>query len=135
MFLPPRSPSRVHCGRPHLDRPLFSRQRVRFERGNRPYPKCPPDITDINDQMTVLRENLRELIEQAAAYTGAADDELVAQRIADQETRLALLTRRRNELSERTRPKQGERYEEEPHHEEHGDRRGRRSPRRNGRSR
>jgi hypothetical protein len=42
------------------------------------------------------------LIEQAAAYSGAADDDLVAQRIADQEARLERLTKRRDELSKKT---------------------------------
>jgi hypothetical protein len=63
------------------------------------------DLADIDDQIAVTRENLRELIEQAAAYSGAADDDLVAQRIADQEARLELLTKRRDELYERQSPK------------------------------
>ena len=71
-----------------------------------------PDIiahtADIDDQIAVTRENLRELIEQAAAYSGAADDDLAAQRIADQEARLELLTKRRGELYERQSPKRGE---------------------------
>jgi hypothetical protein len=66
------------------------------------------DLADIDDQIAVTRENLRELIEQAAAYSGAADDDLAAQRIADQEARLELLTKRRDELSERQSPKRGE---------------------------
>jgi hypothetical protein len=66
------------------------------------------DLADIDDQIAVTRENLRELIEQAAAYSGAADDDLVAQRIADQEARLELLTKRRDELYERQSPKRGE---------------------------
>jgi hypothetical protein len=44
------------------------------------------------------------LIEQAAAYSGAADDDLVAQRIADQEARLERLTKRRDELSKKAKP-------------------------------
>jgi hypothetical protein len=66
------------------------------------------DLADIDDQIAVTRENLRELIEQAAAYSGAADDDLAAQRIADQEARLELLTKRRDELYERQRPNRGE---------------------------
>jgi hypothetical protein len=42
------------------------------------------------------------LIEQAAAYSGAADDVLVAQRIADQEARIELMTKRREEILQST---------------------------------
>ncbi len=58
-----------------------------------------PDLTEIDKRIAAARENLRELIEQAAAYSGAADEELMSQRIADQEARLALLTKQRDELS------------------------------------
>ena len=51
------------------------------------------DTADIGDQIVVARENLRELIEQAAAYSGAANDDLVAQRVADQEARIELMTK------------------------------------------
>jgi hypothetical protein len=67
-------------------------------------PEVPPNIADIDDQIPIVRENLRELIEQATAYSGAADDELVAQRIADQEARLELLTKKRNKLSKMSKP-------------------------------
>jgi len=56
------------------------------------------NIADIDDQMAVARETLRELIEQAAAYSGAADDDLVAPRIADKEARIELMTKRREEV-------------------------------------
>jgi hypothetical protein len=42
--------------------------------------------------------------EQAAAYSGAADDGLLAQRIADLEARLERLTKRRDELSKKVKP-------------------------------
>jgi hypothetical protein len=61
------------------------------------------DTADIDDQIAVARENLRELIEQAAAYSGAADDDLVAHRIANQEARLELLTKRREEVLQGTK--------------------------------
>lgn len=60
------------------------------------------DTADIDDQIAAARENLRELIEQAAAYSGAADDDLVAQRIADQEARIELMTKRREEVLQST---------------------------------
>jgi hypothetical protein len=67
------------------------------------------DTADIDDQIAVARENLRELIERAAAHSGAADDDLVAQRIAGQEARLELLTKTARGSSSNTKnPMQGE---------------------------
>jgi len=45
------------------------------------------------------RVRLRELVEQAAAYSGAADEELISRRIAEQEAELNCLTRQCDELS------------------------------------
>jgi len=58
------------------------------------------NIAEIDERIAVVRENLRELIEQAAAYSGASDEELAARRIAEQETHLALLTKQRDALSQ-----------------------------------
>jgi hypothetical protein len=58
------------------------------------------NIAEIDHRIAALRENLRELVEQAAAYSGAADEYLMSQRIADHEAELELLTKRRDELSE-----------------------------------
>lgn len=57
------------------------------------------NIAEINDRIAAARENLRELVEQAAAYSGAADEDLASQRIAEQEALLERLTKRRDELS------------------------------------
>jgi len=43
-------------------------------------PDPQPNIAEIDARIAEIRENLRELVEQAAAYSGAADDELVSQR-------------------------------------------------------
>lgn len=59
------------------------------------------NIAEIDDRIAALRENLRELIEQAAAYSGAADENLMSQRIAEQEAELQRLTKQRDELSQR----------------------------------
>jgi hypothetical protein len=56
------------------------------------------NIVDIEAHIAILRESLRELVEQAAASSGAADEELISQRIAAQEAKLELLTKRREEL-------------------------------------
>jgi hypothetical protein len=63
--------------------------------------EIPLTLTEIEGRMAGIRENMRELIEQAAAYSGAADDELVSQRIAEQEAQLKILTRQRDELLQR----------------------------------
>jgi len=63
--------------------------------------EIPLTLTEIEGRMAGIRENIRELIEQAAAYSGAADDELVSQRIAEQEAQLEILARQRDELLQR----------------------------------
>jgi hypothetical protein len=56
------------------------------------------DLAGIDERTAMLSENLRELVEQATAYSGAADEELTAQRIAEQEEQLETLTKQRDEL-------------------------------------
>ena len=55
-------------------------------------------MTELNRRIAAIRETIRELIEQAAAYSGAADDERTAERIADQEAKLAALLKKRDAL-------------------------------------
>jgi uncharacterized small protein (DUF1192 family) len=62
-------------------------------------PNVLPNITEIDDRIAALRENLRDLVEQAAAYSGAADEELMSQRIADGEAELERRTKQRDQLS------------------------------------
>jgi len=61
-------------------------------------PDIPRSIAEIDARIAIVRENLRQLIEQAAADSGAADEELMAQRIAEQEALLESLKKRRAEL-------------------------------------
>ncbi len=58
-------------------------------------------ITEIAERIAALRENLRELVEQAAADSGGAVEELISQRISDQEAQLDVLIKKRDELSQR----------------------------------
>jgi hypothetical protein len=61
-----------------------------------------PDIltmAELDSRIAAARENIRELVEQAAAYSGAADEDLTSRRIAEQEAELERLTRQRDELS------------------------------------
>jgi len=53
---------------------------------------------DLDAEIAAIRENLRELTEQAAAQSGAADENFAADRIADQEAKLAQLIKERDSL-------------------------------------
>ena len=55
-------------------------------------------LAEIEKRISAVRENLMQLEEQATAISGAAVEELNAQRIADQEAKLEHLTRQRDEL-------------------------------------
>jgi hypothetical protein len=55
-------------------------------------------LTELNTRIAAIRDNIRELIEQAAVYSGAADQERTADRIADQEAQLAALLKKRDAL-------------------------------------
>ncbi|HEX4157492.1 MAG TPA: hypothetical protein VHY79_03385 [Rhizomicrobium sp.] len=57
-------------------------------------------IAELDAEIADIKENLRELVEQAAGYSGAADDELASQRIADQEALLDRLTKQRDALAQ-----------------------------------
>ena len=50
-----------------------------------------PTISELDERIAVIRQNIQELIEQAAAYSGAADEARAADRIAQQEEELAKL--------------------------------------------
>jgi len=63
----------------------------------------PLKLAEIDERIAALRENLRDLVEQAAAYSGASDEDLASRRIAEQEAELELLTRQRDKLA-RSRP-------------------------------
>jgi hypothetical protein len=60
-----------------------------------------PAVVDIDNRIAILRNNLRDLTEQAAAYSGASSEELVSQRIAEQEAKLQLLIKEREQLVKR----------------------------------
>ena len=58
-----------------------------------------PAIVEIDNRIAMVRNNLRDLVEQATSYSGAAAEELTSQRIAEQEAKLELLRKQREELS------------------------------------
>jgi len=58
----------------------------------------PMGLAEVDERLAAVRDNLRDLVEQAAAYSGAAGEELMSERIAEQEAQLEALTKRREEL-------------------------------------
>ncbi|MBL8906822.1 MAG: hypothetical protein JNM20_09110 [Rhizobiales bacterium] len=58
----------------------------------------PIRLKELNDRIAIIRENIAELTEQAAAYSGAADEERNADRIADQQALLDRLIAERDSL-------------------------------------
>jgi predicted DNA-binding protein YlxM (UPF0122 family) len=55
-------------------------------------------LTEIEQRISVVRQNINDLIEQAAAYSGGADEDRNADRLADQEQELARLVKLRKTL-------------------------------------
>jgi len=58
----------------------------------------PLGLAEVDARLSVVRDNLRDLVEQAAAYSGGAGEELMSDRIAEYEAQLEALTKRREEL-------------------------------------
>jgi hypothetical protein len=61
-------------------------------------PTEPLNLVEIDERLSVVRDNLRDLVEQAAAYSGAGDEDRMSERIAEQEDKLEELTRQRDAL-------------------------------------
>ena len=53
----------------------------------------------MDQRIAAVRENIRVLTEQAAAYSGAADEERNADRIAEQDSLLTTLLKEREALA------------------------------------
>jgi hypothetical protein len=56
---------------------------------------------ELDDRIAILRDNLRQLTEQAAASSGAADEARNADRIAQQSEELDRLVKQRDALGKR----------------------------------
>jgi uncharacterized small protein (DUF1192 family) len=56
------------------------------------------DVSELNDRIAILRDNIRQLSEQAAATSGAANEERIAERIAQQSEELERLIKQRDAL-------------------------------------
>jgi hypothetical protein len=57
-----------------------------------------PTIAELDERIAMTRQNIGDLIEQAAAYSGAGDESRTADRIAEQEQELAKLIELRDAL-------------------------------------
>jgi hypothetical protein len=58
-----------------------------------------PAVAQLDERIAILRNNLRDLTAQATAYSGASQEELAAERIAEQEAKLQLLIKQREKLA------------------------------------
>ena len=59
-------------------------------------------LTEIEARIDIIRDNIRQLIEQAAATSGAQTEALVSDRIAQQTEELERLTNERDALAKKT---------------------------------
>ena len=57
------------------------------------------ELDEINRRIAILRDNPRNLVEQAAAYSGAADDARISERIASKAVRTIEAARRAIKLA------------------------------------
>ena len=58
-------------------------------------------LDEIEDRIRIVQDNIRQLIEQAAAMSGAEDEERNADRIARQNDELERLTKQRDALTKK----------------------------------
>jgi len=58
-------------------------------------------LPELDKQIAIVRDNIRQITEQAAAQSGAADEERNAGRIADQQAELDRLLKLREELTKK----------------------------------
>jgi len=61
-------------------------------------------LDELNDRIAIARDNIRQLIEQAAAMSGAGDEARNADRLADQNEELQRLIKLRDELLKQRKP-------------------------------
>ena len=53
---------------------------------------------DLDERIAIIEDNLRDLVEQAAAYSGSNDEERSSDRIAEQQRELDDLKKQRDAL-------------------------------------
>jgi len=57
-----------------------------------------PSLAELERRIAIVRDNIRQLIEQAAANSGAGDESRNADRLAQQQEELERLTKERDAL-------------------------------------
>jgi hypothetical protein len=55
-------------------------------------------LAELNDRIAILRDNIRQLVEQAAGSSGARDDERTSGRMAQQQEELDRLVKARDAM-------------------------------------
>jgi len=58
-------------------------------------------LAELERRIAIVRDNIRQLIEQAAAFSGAEDEERNADRLAQQNEELERLTKQRDALAKK----------------------------------
>jgi len=58
-------------------------------------------LSELNDRIAILQDNLRQLVEQAAGSSGAQNEERTSARIAQQREQLDKLLEARDDLSKK----------------------------------
>ena len=61
----------------------------------------PLSLAELDQRIAIVRDNIRQLIEQAAAVSGAEDESRNADRIAAQSEELEKLMKQRDELQKK----------------------------------
>jgi len=65
----------------------------------------PFSLQELDDRIAIVRDNIRQLIEQATAQSGAGDESRNADRLADQQAELDRLIAEREALLKQTKKK------------------------------
>jgi hypothetical protein len=58
----------------------------------------PLSVTELEERIAITRDNIRQLMEQATAYSGAEDEDRNADRLAEQNKQLTELLKERDAL-------------------------------------
>ena len=58
-----------------------------------------PELQQVEERIAQIEDNLRDLVEEAAAYSGAGDEDRSSDRIAELEQQLDALKKQRGQLA------------------------------------
>ena len=97
-----KKPVRVAKKRAAVKKPVAAPKMTMAPPAPTPAPAPPPPlapVTELDNRIAIVRANLRELVDQAASSAGAANEELLSERIAEQEERLRRLVQERDDLA------------------------------------